>query len=408
MSLANYSSFVAYDNPFDLVHLCFVCILRNIEHFVNEENSSGRSFYIWKDGISFSDATLEQLFQIAINYRGELDECWITLFLGSRWRARQLIDSLGSFPSSGNKPDLVYSKHDNGVLSSVTFAESPLPIKVELNQVCTITPSNFNGPNSPVFLRVMPSSKTYLQPAVKNLEFTSRASKQSVIDSTGVLKRVVIRYDVSIPEPALIAGLLEFSEPVEITLEDCSTLDSKLKIFELIAAKFSSLITLKLYRSGTLFTQYFSAFSLNPRTIGLLMSGFDLSHLRVLALHDLPAAATSPQAKPLLEHLADRLSAHLLQLDISGANLSSCHSFEWLSRLRNLHVLILADCQLPSDRSPLIAAICTLSQLIRLDLAHLGGLQSDPAEKSWIPFQVSSIYTRMIILTCFNTSRLTY
>ena len=131
-----------------------------------------------------------------------------------------------------------------------------------------------------------------------------------------------------------------------------------------------------------------------------LVSKLDLSHLRLLTLRELPKEAISSYTC-LLEQLADRLSPHLLQLDLSDADFSACASFEWLSRLRRLRALILADCQLPKDRTPLIASICALSNLIRFDIAHFGGLQSDPAQETWIPFQVCLISEPVVFLHCF-------
>ena len=92
-------NFLAYDNPLSLVTLSSLCVVRNIKHFINEEEISDRTFYLWKEGLSFSDATLEQLFQATINSRGKLDARWITLFLGSRRRAQQFFTSLVSPPA---------------------------------------------------------------------------------------------------------------------------------------------------------------------------------------------------------------------------------------------------------------------------------------------------------------------
>ena len=372
MFLAKYS-FVTYDNPLTLANICSVFIVRNIEHFVTEAVISDKTFYLWKEGLSFSDATLEQLFQTAINNRGELDARWITLFLGSRCRARQLITAL--FPVSENEPDGVYSQHDESVLSSVTSAEGYLPVPVERNKQCTSSPSN-----SPVFVRAMSAAIRYimtnLQRAFRKTAVTSGTARQTTIDSTGVLRRVLIQHNVSIPEPALLSSLLVCSKPLEITLEDCSNLDSRLRVLELIAAHCPHLITLKLYRCGTLLTQCFERFaaaSLSLRSMKQFASRLDLSHLRFLALSDLPAAAFASNSCLLLEQLSDRLSTHLLQLDLSDADLSTCASFEWLSCLRHLRALILTDCQMPTDRAPLIDAICSLSDLIRLDIAHFGG-----------------------------------
>ena len=408
----SYSSFT-YDNPLTLVDLCSVSIVLNIEHFVDEEIISDRTFYLWKAGLSFSDSRLEQLFQTAINNRGELDARWITLFLGSRCRARQLITAL--FPVSENEPDGVYSHHDESLLSSVTSAEDYLPVPVERNQQCTSSPSN-----SSVFMRAMSAAIRFIvtnfQRAFRKTEVTSGTARQSTIDSIGVLRRLLIQYNVSIPEPALLSSLLMCSKPLEITLEDCSNLDSRLGVLELIAAHCPHLITLKLYRCGTLLTQCFDRFAAASLSLHLMKqfaSRLDLSHLRVLALRDLPAAAFASNSCLLLEQLADRLSTHLLQLDLSDADLSACVSFDWLSRLHHLRALILTDCQMCTDRTPLIGAICSLPDLIRLDIAHLGGhyLNNNPEYDGPIRvcfgnevlvcgIQRSDFYTRYTRVSC--------
>ena len=402
MSLPSYS-FVQYDNPLTLANLCSVFIVRNIEHFVSEAVISDKTFYFWKDGISFSDGTLEQLFQATINNRGQLDMRWITLFLGSRCRALKLMTTLVSAAASGNKSDGLLSEHKETLLSSVTSAEGSYSLSEELSHHCTSTPSNVNGANSQVFTTVSLSATFHnmtnpkLAPNVfQNVAVTSGDARQTIIDSTGRIKRFVIRHNVSIREPALLAGLLKSSEPFEITLEDCSNLD--LNVLELIAAHCLHLITLKLYRCGSLLTQCLRRFiadsHLSPRAIEQFAFGLDLSHLRVLVLHDLPADATSPDACLLLEHLADRLSTHLLQLDVSGADFSCSASFDWLSRLRQMRMLQLANCKLPSDRTFLIAAICALHDLIRLDFFHLGEQQSDNNADYHGPILVSSINGR--------------
>ena len=204
-------------------------------------------------------------------------------------------------------------------------------------------------------------------------------ARLETIESTGVLKRLLIPRNLLKLEMKLLVGLLKYSEPLEIIFEDCSKLmfDSKIEILELIAAHCPFLITLKLYRCNKLFatTKCFKHFDscFSPRAMEQFASGLDLSHLRVLALHDLPAAATSPHACLLLDQLADRLSTHLLELDLSGADLYFAASFGWLSRLRHLRVLILVNCHLPTEPSLLISAICDLRDLMRLDIAHLSG-----------------------------------
>ena len=339
---------VPYYNPLTLSDLSSLCIVRNIENFVDEENIAGRIFYLWKDGLSFSDTTLEQFFQAVINYRGELDARWITLFLGSRHRAWKFVTALRD--------------NSEGICSKQEKAEF----------------SNF----------------------------TNAIERHNIIYSTGVLKRILICHNVSMPEPEVLKGLLEFSEPLGITLEDCSNFDSKLGVLGLISAHSPCLITLKLYCCGTLLTQCIQHFAsasplLSPRSIEQLVSKLDLSHLRLLTLRELPAEATSSYTY-VLEQLADRLSTHLLQLDLSDADFSACVSFEWLSHLRRLRALILADCQLPTDRTPLIASICALPDLIRLDIAQLGGLQADPAQENWIPFHVCVLFlSHLFSYICF-------
>ena len=91
--------FVAYDNPPTLANLSSLCIVDNIKHYVIEEIISDTVFYLWKDDVSIPNSTLEQLFQATLNNRGELDARWITLFLGSRRQARQLITMLSSPPA---------------------------------------------------------------------------------------------------------------------------------------------------------------------------------------------------------------------------------------------------------------------------------------------------------------------
>ena len=368
MSLAT-SSFVTYDNPSTLADLCSVSIVRNIENFVNEAIISDKTFYLWKEGISFNDGTIEQLFQTVIHYRGELDARWLTLFFGSKLRARQLITALVSEP-------------DELLLSSVDLAESPFPAKRKRTQLCISTSSNFN-----------------------NVAVANGNTRETTIDSNGVLRQVVIPRNVAMPEPALLAGLLEASEPLEITLEDCSNFGSKLRVLELIAAHCPRLIILKLYRCGSLLTECFKRFPsdspLSPRAMEQFASGLDLSHLRVLALCDLPAAATTPHACLLLEQLSDRLAPHLVQLDLSGADFSVCASFGWLSRLQRLRVLLLADCRMPSDRAPLLAAICSLSLLTRLDLQHLYrdyDIDLNDTQRSHSPFKVCPICDRQVFI----------
>ena len=244
--------------------------------------------------------------------------------------------------------------------SSLTTAENSVSLIDESVQHSTSSFTNVSGPHSQQQI-----ASTIYQFA------THQRMNHQAIDSTGVLKRLAIPRTVSMPATELLAGLIKFSEPVEITLEDCSGIKSKLEVLKLIAAHYPRLITLKLCRCGTLLTTCFEQISfLSPRAMNQLASGLDLSHLRILTLHDLPAA-TSPHASLLLERLADRLSTHLLQLDLSNADFSCFASFGWLSRLRHLRVLILVNCKLPSDRSPLIFAICELVDLIRLDLADL-------------------------------------
>ena len=91
--------FVAYDNPPTLSNLSSLCIVENIKHFVIEEIISDTVFFLWKDDVAIDNSTLEQLFQASLNQRGELDARWISLFLGSRRRARQLITILVSLPA---------------------------------------------------------------------------------------------------------------------------------------------------------------------------------------------------------------------------------------------------------------------------------------------------------------------
>ena len=90
--------FVAYDNPPTLANLSSQCIVDNIKYFVIEEIISDRVFYLWK--VPIPNSTLEQLFQTTLNNRREVDARWITLFLGSRHRARQLITIIESLPVS--------------------------------------------------------------------------------------------------------------------------------------------------------------------------------------------------------------------------------------------------------------------------------------------------------------------
>ena len=281
---------------------------------------------------------------------------------------------------------------DESERSSVTSADDSLSVVDESAHRSVSNMSNSSGPSDPqpVAAPVSPSSTRH---SLNDLQRPQSASKsrptdanagagsgarRKTIDSTGVLRRLVIRENASLQDPELLAGLLEYSEPLEITFEDCSCFDAKLEVLELIAAHCPRLVTLKLYRCGNLLTQCFESPSpfVSTRAMEALATGLDFSHLRVLALHALPAVATSTHAC-LLEHLADRLAAHLLQLDLSDANLSSCASFEWLSRMRHLRVLLLANCQLPKERAPLVAAICELRDLVRLDLEHLGGQHAD-------------------------------
>lgn len=93
--------FVAYDNSLSLADLSSLCIVRNMEHFVDEEIISEKAFYVWKHGLSLADLTLEKLFQATIRHRGELNATWLTLFLGSRGRARQFVDALLNHSASG-------------------------------------------------------------------------------------------------------------------------------------------------------------------------------------------------------------------------------------------------------------------------------------------------------------------
>ena len=95
--------FIAYDNPLSLSDLSTLYIARNIKHFVDEEIISERAFYLWKSGISFSDRTLEKLFQATLRHSGELNATWITLFSGSRDRAQQFIDALLNQSASGGR-----------------------------------------------------------------------------------------------------------------------------------------------------------------------------------------------------------------------------------------------------------------------------------------------------------------
>lgn len=529
MMLQADQSFVAYDNPPTLVDLSSLCIVKNIKHFVNEEAIQGREFYIWKEGVVFSDFTLEQIFQATLNHNGELPARFLTLFLGSRRRAHQFIstsinpvplditdgadsdsfirrnselespcyrrvehlphgasvtrsysaseianysplsdrpvttpfffhprltlfrhsahissldnsparandfnlnplnqpnDGAGdalqqavNYPSDENKINMEESDNDfqdpaqdmpldDSERSSVTSAEDSVSVIDEPAHCSSSNLSTESGPNakqqvetaivSPSDSRDSMSDLHRPSSASKNrAAFTSAGARRKTIDSTGVLRRLVVRHNVSIPEPELLASLLESSQPLEITIEDCSNFDSKLELLELIAAHCPQLITLKLYRCGTLLTQCFDHLSnaspcISSHEMELLASNLDFSHLRVLALHALPAAATSSHAS-LLEHLADRLSAHLLHLDLSDANLSASTSFAWLSRMRHLRVLLLANCQLPKDRAPLISAICALPDLIRLDLEHLGGQHSDFEQENDLSIRVRCV-----------------
>ena len=194
--------------------------------------------------------------------------------------------------------------------------------------------------------------------------------------STGVLERLVIRNNVLMRDPKLLAGILEASKPLKITFENCSRINLRWDGLRQIASHCPHLISLNLYRCGALLSECFESFAdassfWSPRAMEQFASGLDLSHMRVLTLHDLPSAATTPQACYLLEQLADHLSAQLLHLDLTGANFRWCSSFSWLSRLRHLRVLILTNCFLPINRSLLVDAICELHDLVRLDLHQL-------------------------------------
>ena len=70
--------------------------------------------------------------------------------------------------------------------------------------------------------------------------------------STGVLERLVIRNNVSMRNPNLLAGLLEASKPLEITFEDCSKIKLGLDRLQQIAAHCPRLIILNLYCCGAL------------------------------------------------------------------------------------------------------------------------------------------------------------
>ena len=438
MSLATYS-FVTYDNPLTLIDCCLFFIVRNIEHFATQGNISDKTFYLWKDGVSLSNGTLEQFFQVTIKYRGEIDARWITLFLGSRFRARQFLASLSSPDRSsaidhpngvtGYSPEACLSnlkdeietkkleptdeflEHsvkklqeergriltqvmplDESEMSSVTLAGDSVKAvsnedKTAINSTSihsNINPNSEQQVSATVSLYGTRERINYFQRTpsfFKNRTETNAGVRYTTIDFTGILKRLVIPRNCLMPAPELLACLLKYSEPFEIMLEDCSNLDSKLEALELIAAHFSRVITLKLYRCGSLLTQCFECFSaaspLSSRAMEQLAAGLDLPHLRVLALRDMPATAFSSNECLLLEQLTDRLSTHLLQLDLSGADFSCSASFDWLSRLRHLRVLLLANCQMPSDRAPLIAAICSLPDLIQLDIAHFGGQYLD-------------------------------
>lgn len=85
-------NFVSYDNPQSLSDLSARCIVQNIEHFVNKKNILGKEYFLWKENIVLSDTSIEQIFQANIAQRGEIDNLWITLFLGSRSRAQQFVN----------------------------------------------------------------------------------------------------------------------------------------------------------------------------------------------------------------------------------------------------------------------------------------------------------------------------
>lgn len=97
-------SFVAYDNPSTLTELASNYIIRNIKKFTNGEIIYNNEFVLWKDGITLSDAILEQLFQAILNNwkLGSIPTSYSTLFIGSRQRTHQFITSLVSPPALGD------------------------------------------------------------------------------------------------------------------------------------------------------------------------------------------------------------------------------------------------------------------------------------------------------------------
>lgn len=101
-SLQTNKDYVSYDNPLSLANLSASCIVRNIENFVNREFFSGKEFYLWKDGLLLPDCILEQILLASYTHCSILstDAWWLTLFLGSRRRARQFINILVNLPSA--------------------------------------------------------------------------------------------------------------------------------------------------------------------------------------------------------------------------------------------------------------------------------------------------------------------